>query len=355
MKTWVSIIISDEKLRGTVETLLRVNDSAQVIGVFSDVEEATAELEKRGNVVVVLGFSNNHKTTMRQLKLIQLHGPYKVLGVGDPFDTASSMFDAFRLGLLDFISLSPEEIKNPSDNLLKEFIESIETISKANITKLKRVKLTLYEKPGWESCRDMPTYFLALGVPRIGISSALKLATTLPRRNDTALFLSLPLPKETMEKFISKFDRYTQWSIKGAVEGESIVGGVCYTTSLGDSLGIEGNVDGSGKLISMPRKSGTIDTMMKSMAEAFGDFVIGILVEGVGNDGIKGLKAVKTRGGTTIAVREGGGVLPIIGENAVKEGAVDLMADIDNLPNILEYLMGDIYDIVNLNGLINVS
>ncbi|MBN1574202.1 MAG: chemotaxis protein CheB [Deltaproteobacteria bacterium] len=355
MKTWVAIIISDEKLRGAVETLLRVNDSAQVIGIFSDVEEATTELEKRGNVVVVLGFSGDHKATMRQLKLVQLHGPYKVLGVGNTSDTASSMFDAFRLGLLDFISLSADEIRNPSDNLLKEFIKSIDTISKADITRLKRVKLTLYEKPGWESCKDKPTYFLVLGVPRVGISSALKLASTLPRRNDTALFLSLPLPKEIIEKFISKFDRYTQWSIKGAVAGENIVGGVCYTTSLGDSFGIKGTVDGGGKLVSLPYKTGTIDTMMKSTAEAFGDLVMGILVEGIGNDGIQGLKAIKDRGGTTIAISEGGGVLPIVGENAVREGAVDLMADIDNLPRILEYLMGDVYDMVNLNGLINVS
>jgi chemotaxis response regulator CheB len=95
--------------------------------------------------------------------------------------------------------------------------------------------------------------------------------------------------------------------------------------------------------------------MMKSTAEAFGDLVIGILVEGTGNDGIHGLRAIKERGGTTIAISEGGGVLPIVGENAVREGAVDLMADIDNLPKILEYLMGDVYDMVNLNGLINVS
>ncbi len=149
MKTWVEIVIADEKLRGTVETLLRVNDSAQVIGIFSNAEEATAELEKRGDVVVILGFSGNHKSTMRQLKLIQLHGPFTVLGIGNASDTSSSMFDAFRLGMLDFISLSSDEIKNPPDYILKELTQSIEVLSNADITRLKRVKLTRYEKPSW--------------------------------------------------------------------------------------------------------------------------------------------------------------------------------------------------------------
>ena len=355
MKTWVAIVIADEKLREAVATLLRVNDSAQVIGIFSNAEDATAELEKRGNVVVVLGFSENHKSTMRQLKLIQLHGPYTVLGVGNASETSSSMFDAFRLGMLDFISLSSEEIENPSDYILKEFTQSIETISNADITRLKRVKLTRYEKPSWESCKEKPTYFMTMGVPRVGISSAIKLATTLPRRNDTALFLSLPLPQETMEKFLLNFDKFTQWSIKRAVEGESIIGGVCYAMSMMDYFGIEGDVKGGGKIVSVPNVSGSINLIMEGMAKTFGSSVFGILLEGIGNDGIIGLKAIKDRGGTTIAVSEGGGVLPLVGKNAVKEGVVDLMADIDSLASILEYMMRNIYDMINLNGITNFA
>jgi two-component system chemotaxis response regulator CheB len=355
MKTWVAIVVSDEKLRGTVETLLKVNDSAQVIGVFSDAEEAAAELEKRGNVVVVLGFSNDRKATMRQLKLIQLHGPYSVLGVGNAHDTAMSMFDAFRLGMLDYISLTSDEIESPSDHLLKEFTKSIEAVSNADVTRLRRVKLTLYDKPGWESCKEKPTYFVVMGVPRVGVSSAVKLASTIPRRNDTALFLSLPLPRGAMKQFLLNLDRFSQWSIKTAAEGESVVGGVCYAMSMDDSFGIQGDVDGGAKMVSVPNMDGCINLIMESMAGAFGGSVIGILMEGIGDDGISGLKAIKDRGGTTVAISEGGGVLPIIGRDAVKEGVVDLMADIDNLPKILEYVMGDIYDMINMNGITNIS
>jgi two-component system chemotaxis response regulator CheB len=355
MKTWVAVVVQDERLRRTVETLLKVIDSAQVIGVFSDAEEAAAELEKRGNVVVVLGFSNDRKATMRQLKLIQLHGPYSVLGVGNAQDTAMSMFDAFRLGMLDYISLTPDEIESPSDHLLKEFTKSIETVSSADVTRLRRVKLTLYDKPGWESCRDKPLYFVVMGVPRVGISSAVKLASAIPRRNDTALFLSLPLPRRVMKQFLLNLDRFSQWSIKTVDDGESIVGGVCYAMSMDDSFGVQGEVNGGAKMVSVPNMDGCIDLIMESMAGAFDGSVVGILLEGIGDDGIAGLKAIKDRGGTTVAISEGGGVLPIIGENAVKEGVVDLMADIDDLPKILEYLMGDIYDMINLNGITNFS
>ncbi len=355
MKTWVAIVIGDEKLRKTIATLLKVNDSAQVIGIFSDAEEATVEIEKKGDVVVILGFSKDHKSSMRQLKLIQLHGPYTVLGVGNASETSSVMFDAFRLGMLDFISLSSEEIETPPDYILKELTQSIETISNADITRLKRVKLTRYEKPSWESCKEKPTYFMTMGVPRVGISSAIKLASTLPRRNDTALFLSLPLPQEAMEHFLFNFDKFTQWSIKRAVEGESIVGGVCYAMSMMDFFGIEGDIKGGGKIVSVPDVSGSLNLIMDSMAKTFGISVIGILLEGIGNDGIGGLKAIKDRGGTTIAVSEGGGVLPLIGKNAVKEGVVDLMADIDSLASILEYLMRNVYDMVNLNGITNFA
>ncbi len=187
------------------------------------------------------------------------------------------------------------------------------------------------------------------------ISSAIKLVSTLPRRNDTTLFLSLPLAQETMKQFLLNFDKFTQWSIKEAVEGESIVGGVCYAMSMLDFFGIEGNVEGGGKIVSVPEVSGSINIIMEGIAETFGSSVIGILLDGICNDVIVGLKAIKYRGGTTIAVSDWGGVLPLIGKSAVKEGVVDLMADIDSLASILEYLMRDIYDMVNLNGITNYA
>ena len=364
IKKWVGLFISDEGLRGAVETLLMVDDSTQIIGKFESTEQAISGLAKRGDVVVIMGLGGAIKEELNRLKLIQLNGPYPVLGVGDAKKSAPILFDAFRLGMLDFIPFNPGDVENPTDYLLKEMTGSIDILSRAQTAKIKRVRIASTEE-AFKKMRDRkPSFFIVVGVPGGGVASAIRLVASLPRRSDTSLILSLPIEYETTGPFVKRLDEFSVWPVVEVKGEEDIKGGICYlvpSSSSSDNetvFGAEGSIDGEPRLISIPESSGPIDTMMDSMAESFGESVLGILTDGKGTDGIIGIKAIRDRGGTAITIKKGGGILPSLTEdtkNAKNVDIADLVVDMEGLPETLKLLVNNINDLIGLNQIINMS
>ena len=80
----------------------------------------------------------------------------------------------------------------------------------------------------------------------------------------------------------------------------------------------------------------SIDVAMSSAAEAYRDKVIGVLLSGMGKDGAEGMKAIKERGGKTIAQDELTSVIFGMPKAAIEMDAVDKVVP---LPDIVDEIM----------------
>jgi two-component system chemotaxis response regulator CheB len=75
----------------------------------------------------------------------------------------------------------------------------------------------------------------------------------------------------------------------------------------------------------------SIDRMMKSVACAFGVNAIGVIMTGMGRDGVEGLKAIKKAGGLTIAQDESTSAIFGMNRVAIEEGIVDKVLPADEI------------------------
>ncbi|MBN1882770.1 MAG: hypothetical protein JW885_11395 [Deltaproteobacteria bacterium] len=348
MKTWIGLIVADKQVTGVVDTLLKVNEITQVVGRYTNADEAVKDLGSKGAVVVVLELDDDYRRSLTQLKTVQLFGPYAVLGVGDGRVASPILFDAFRLGMLDFISIDSEDINSPSDALFREFSQSIESLAAADISRLSRARLSPVSEKG-SSARGGAEYMIAVGVPKGGVSQAVSLMGNLPLRDDAALFVSLPLPNDLIDSFAARMDVYTEWSVNRFLPDERIMGGTCYLIASDDLFDIGGEENGT--FIRGERDVGEwpIDEMMRRLARAFGPQVVGVLLEGMGDDGADGLMTIKRSGGTTVSLRQGGSILNFAPSLADDEGALDMRVDRDDLERTLSYVMTQLMDIAHLN------
>ena len=82
------------------------------------------------------------------------------------------------------------------------------------------------------------------------------------------------------------------------------------------------------------RVTAPIDAFMDSMASSLNEDAIGIILSGTGHDGALGLKAIKTRGGLTLAQGADGTSPEYAGmpNSAVATGAVDLHVPVEQMP-----------------------
>ena len=86
-----------------------------------------------------------------------------------------------------------------------------------------------------------------------------------------------------------------------------------------------------------PRSVAPIDVFFDSVASSLAEDAIGVILSGTGHDGALGLKAIKARGGLTLAQRAGrrlpGPEYPGMPDSAVAAGAVDLYAPVEEMPD----------------------
>ncbi|MBV9551412.1 MAG: PAS domain-containing protein [Alphaproteobacteria bacterium] len=91
------------------------------------------------------------------------------------------------------------------------------------------------------------------------------------------------------------------------------------------------------------RERHTIDVFFASLAEDVGENAVAIILSGVGNDGTLGAKAIKERGGLTIAQQADHSAPrhPEMPMSAVASGAIDLDIPVEAMgPKLVEYAQG---------------
>jgi two-component system chemotaxis response regulator CheB len=79
---------------------------------------------------------------------------------------------------------------------------------------------------------------------------------------------------------------------------------------------------------------------MEQTAEAYGSHAIGVILTGMGQDGVKGLRKVKERGGYVIGQDEATCVVYGMPRAAAKEGLVDRELPLDRIAPTLCELSG---------------
>ena len=73
------------------------------------------------------------------------------------------------------------------------------------------------------------------------------------------------------------------------------------------------------------------DLMFESVAAAYGDRAIAIVLTGTGHDGATGVTAIKQRGGTVVAQDEASSEFFGMPSSAIKTGAVDMVLPLDEI------------------------
>lgn len=77
------------------------------------------------------------------------------------------------------------------------------------------------------------------------------------------------------------------------------------------------------------------DVLLQSVAAVYGSDAIGIILTGMGRDGVNGMRAIHRAGGTTFAQDEASSVIYGMNQEAVKAGVIQYELPLDSLPDRL--------------------
>jgi two-component system, chemotaxis family, protein-glutamate methylesterase/glutaminase len=142
------------------------------------------------------------------------------------------------------------------------------------------------------------------------------------------------------------FGRRTNMPVDQAVEGMPVEPGHVYLAPPDRHMLINGDGTVSltqTELVNFVRPSA--DLMFESVAAAYGERAIAVVLTGTGKDGSMGVTAIKSRGGTVIVQDEASSEFFGMPSAAIRTGAVDFVLALDEIPGaLITLLAGEVRD-----------
>jgi two-component system chemotaxis response regulator CheB len=143
----------------------------------------------------------------------------------------------------------------------------------------------------------------AIGSSYGGYGSLLGLVPELNPDLPAAFLAVLYATPTHVEAFSRYLDGHSPLTVQRALDGQTLHSGCCYLASVFETVGVVNQSDGLALTVqSKPstRPEGAADQMMTSLAATLKDRAAGILLSGIGNDGITGLGEILKGGGKAI-------------------------------------------------------
>ena len=198
----------------------------------------------------------------------------------------------------------------------------------------------LIRREGWARSRvcfmaKAPLVVVGIGASAGGIEAFHRFFEKMPADSGLAFVVILHLPVGRKSMLPEILSCWTAMKVTEARDGDAVSGDHVLVIPAGAVARLH---DGHLSLMPVapdrPHTTTPIDVLFDSMAAALEEDAIGVILSGTGHDGALGLKAIKARGGLTLAQAANGSApeYPGMPDSAVATGAVDLHVGVEEMP-----------------------
>ncbi len=179
---------------------------------------------------------------------------------------------------------------------------------------------------------------VAIGASAGGIEAFRHFFEAMPADSGMGFVVVLHLSADRKSQLAEILSRWTPMPVSEAAEGDRVAPNQVHVIPPGHVATLQGGRLHLRPLApNVPREATPIDEFFDSLATDLGEDAIGIVLSGTGHDGALGLKAIKARGGMTLAQGTDGTAPQHDGmpESAIATGAVDLIVPVQDMPRVL--------------------
>ena len=234
-------------------------------------------------------------------------------------------------GAVGFVSKPSSEISLDIEKVRDELIMEVKKASKINIGKVKSILIRKRSKLFMEPSTSIQERVIVIGASTGGPQVLELILSELPYNMPASVLVVQHMPAEFTGPLAKRLDQMSELMIKEAEHGDVLEAGRVHIAPGDFHMTVErvvreGEVKAVIRLNRDPLVHGlrpSIDVTMKSVSEVYGKNAVGILLTGMGEDGVEGMRAIKMVEGRTLAQDEATSVIFGMPKRAIEEGVVD--------------------------------
>jgi len=350
MSEAVRVVVADDSpfTCQLLTTYFESSPDFQVVGTAQDGAQAIKLVQELEPDLVTLDLNMPGMSGIETLDMIMQDCPVPVVVVsGVSRQAAENTLLALNHGAVDFIFKYVPGVDTDPVGLREEII------SKARMAAQIKVVRTLHsyremhqagvpaQLKGSETAVKVVQPFFQGNVIVIGASTggpvALRtLVCSLPEDFQDAVVVVQHMPPEFTRVFAAHLAQQARLKVQEAKTGDPIRPGRVLVAPGGYHLLF--NPDGRVELnqgVEIAGHRPSIDVTMQSAAQVFGAHTRGIVLTGMGEDGIMGLLSIRSKGGKTFAQDEQSSIVFGMPQRAIKQGLADYIGSPAELARLL--------------------
>jgi two-component system chemotaxis response regulator CheB len=266
------------------------------------------------------------------LRVVMSKRPTPVLVISS-HSAEEDVFKALELGAVDFIAKPTPRAAPELVAIEQQLIRKVHAMRELRIEKV-RERLTA-PPPVPRTAPPAPgaPAVVALGSSTGGPAALMQIFAGFAEAPPSSFLVAQHMPEGFTRGFAERLDRFTALSAREARGGEAPLPGSILVAPGGCHLELE-SVDG--RVVTRVTRAGSackytpsVDRLFESAAKHVGDALLAVVLTGMGDDGRRGVVAVKACGGRVIAESERTAVIFGMPRQAIRTGAVDRVLPLD--------------------------
>jgi len=335
----IRVLIVDDSpfIRKALLRIFESEPSIAVVGVARNGKEAIKKAIELEPDVITLDIMMPEMDGIETLKIMMETKPTPVLMLSQyTHEGAELTLNALELGAMDFVDKSTTGLMDFS-GLAKEIISKVMAITGQKPLMIASPSMALQEYKG-SGIIDT----VAIGASTGGPPALQMLLPKFPKGISFGVLIVQHMPHGFTGPLAKRLDTMCQIHVKEAEEGDAIEPGLALVAPSGLHMKVKKvksskfkvKSEGLVKLDVEPLNSThrpSVDVLFQSVAENYGSRAMGVILTGMGSDGVKGMRLIKEQGGITLAQDEATSTIFGMPKVAIESGIVDKVAPITSM------------------------
>ena len=306
------VVVDDSAyVRKVVREILSRSPFVEVVGTARDGLEALDLVAQLDPDVVTCDLIMPELDGVGFVKEQMQRRPVPIIIMSIANETAEAALTALDAGAIDFVQ-KPTALA--SEKIFEVSSELIEKVKAAGQISLNRIAIPAPPAPAIRDSAPKIAGTHSVDLVAIGISTggpqALKrLIPQLPADFPVPVLIVMHMPVGYTEMYAAKLNELSPLEVKEASEGDELKPGHVFLAQAGRHLSVKR--ESSGKVVTHldARPFNTlhrpaVDVLFQSVAEVYGNRVLGVVMTGMGSDGKQGAAWIKSQGGLVFTEAE---------------------------------------------------
>ena len=344
------LVIDDSALiRGVLKEIINREIDMECVGAAPDPLVARELIKVLNPDVLTLDVEMPKMDGLDFLARLMRLRPMPVLMISTLTEGGSNItFRALELGAVDFVAKPKLDIARGMEEYAIEITDKIRAVAQAQVRK-KIIDPLIHEKfsadailPSAKGRYSSTEKLIVIGASTGGTEAIKEILNKLPA-DAPGVLVTQHMPEHFTKSFADRLNSLCKISVKEAEHNERILPGFAYIAPGNSHLLIKRSgarymvALNQGPLVNRHRPS--VDVLFRSAANVAGANALGIILTGMGKDGVQGILEMKQAGSHTIAQDEASCVVFGMPKEAIAAGGVCEVLALQNIARrTMEYL-----------------